>query len=742
MKNVVSFDIFDTLITRRFADPTGIFLCMQRKMLKMNLPSVSSFVKKKFYEIRRNAEQEARVCLRVHEGREEVSIDDIYLRMRCMNGISAEDAEKIKKLEWECERDNLLPITENIVMLKNLEKGNQIVLISDMYWSSSIIREWLCGFDDIFRDIPILVSSEYDKTKSSGSLYDLFIEKYSVNHQCWVHYGDNIQSDCVMVEAKGGNAELASSFELTSFETDLLEKYRNHYDTQTIIGSTRQIALGKHSFSYDMGSHISGPILYGYVLWVLDMALERNIETLYFIARDGYVLKTIADIIISERQLEIKTKYLYGSRMAWRMPAEITNIEELKKWFIFSYECNSISQLEKDFDIQYGKYSEHGYMCKTDDSVITDFTTLKYELITKDSFVEELWSWFCNVVKNAFGYLKQEIDLKDNIAFVELNGTGYTQICLGKLLNKEVISFFYTLEGMKYFSNNVFFRYASRSFKLQDILETLCRAPHGQTIGYEETDGDYNPILADNVEDYVDADSFAEYLSGIQEFSTHMAAVQELFGEDLQEISMKYADYVCEGTNKAIVEFIGETPFCRFSEYSCNIEKSAMKYAPHLSEEEIKRVYLHGDIRWYESTFSPASRRFIEMRYTDSEKRLIEQYQKVNKLLYCLGDERKNGERIDSLFKGKSVILYGAGIRGKKVKSLLEQRGIVPVAWVDSFPKKDSDDEVKGPEYIEKINYDYIIIAVANEETVYEIKRKLLDMGVLQSKICSSNSFV
>ena len=48
---------------------------------------------------------------------------------------------------------------------------------------------------------------------------------------------------------------------------------------------------------------------------------EKGIQKLFFIARDGYILKKIADILIEKYRYPIATVYLYGSRKAWRLPS-------------------------------------------------------------------------------------------------------------------------------------------------------------------------------------------------------------------------------------------------------------------------------------------------------------------------------------------------------------------------------------------------------------------------------------
>jgi len=76
------------------------------------------------------------------------------------------------------------------------------------------------------------------------------------------------------------------------------------------------------SYGYRIGHGFSGIALYTYVDWILKQASGRNIKRLYFIARDGFVLKRIADVIIKEYKLDIKTFYLYGSRNVWRTENE------------------------------------------------------------------------------------------------------------------------------------------------------------------------------------------------------------------------------------------------------------------------------------------------------------------------------------------------------------------------------------------------------------------------------------
>ena len=69
-----------------------------------------------------------------------------------------------------------------------------------------------------------------------------------------------------------------------------------------------------------LATEFSGPILFDYVWWVLREAKAHGIRKLYFLARDGYTLKRIAETLCEQFQLDFSLEYLYCSRASLRMP--------------------------------------------------------------------------------------------------------------------------------------------------------------------------------------------------------------------------------------------------------------------------------------------------------------------------------------------------------------------------------------------------------------------------------------
>ncbi|RAZ93687.1 hypothetical protein DK853_39000, partial [Klebsiella oxytoca] len=65
------------------------------------------------------------------------------------------------------------------------------------------IRHILCKVDEVFRDIPIYVSSDLGRTKGSGGLYQIVKELENAEYSDWVHFGDNMASDVVAASKLG-----------------------------------------------------------------------------------------------------------------------------------------------------------------------------------------------------------------------------------------------------------------------------------------------------------------------------------------------------------------------------------------------------------------------------------------------------------------------------------------------------------------------------------------------------------
>ncbi len=314
-----SFDVFDTLITRTTASPEGIFLLMQYYMKNQDAYDGMWRFAEHFPFLRIEAEKNAR---RFHP-QTEISIKDIYDAMGQSISLSQEEKNDLAALEERCELACAAGIKSGIDQVKQLRaEQKKVILISDMYLSSDIIRRMLVKADSIFQDIPLYVSSEYGVTKSNGLLYAEVQKQEKTSYNQWIHYGDNAVSDVNIPRLFGIRAYLAETDSMPAWEQAAADSFHLKSDLmfQITLGITKKLrrkGWKERSRAFQAGASCASFILFPYVKWVLKSAVEQNISSLYFISRDGYVLKRIADIYGKEYRLNIKTKYIYGSRQAW-----------------------------------------------------------------------------------------------------------------------------------------------------------------------------------------------------------------------------------------------------------------------------------------------------------------------------------------------------------------------------------------------------------------------------------------
>lgn len=140
--DVISFDVFDTLLLRPFAQAHDLFMLVGDKLNCVN-----------FMSIRIKAEKDARNYAAVKKGNKEVSIYDIYELVELRTGIDQHfgvQAEIQTELEFCFANPYIKDVFE---ILKSQNK--KILAITDTYLTKSMIIQLLenagfSGFFDVF----------------------------------------------------------------------------------------------------------------------------------------------------------------------------------------------------------------------------------------------------------------------------------------------------------------------------------------------------------------------------------------------------------------------------------------------------------------------------------------------------------------------------------------------------------------------------------------------------------------
>ncbi|EES50582.1 CDP-glycerol glycerophosphotransferase family protein [Clostridium botulinum] len=510
LPNLYSFDIFDTLIERKTLSPIGIFYYVQEKIQECNL-KFSSYFKRNFVNIRRESERNVREYYKKtldirEEDKLEISFDEIYEHMAEIYQLSKEQVDFMKKCELNIEYENCTPKYDMISYVKELlDKKQKVVLISDMYLPKEFIQKLLIKADSILGEIPLYLSSHYGVQKTTKKLYLKVYEDSNYNYKEWIHYGDNRLADGNMASKLNIKTNIHSISEFNGYENSLVNKIQT-YDSYLVSALMARFRTENNNDAIECYSY-SYVTLYWipYVSWVIKDALKKGIKSLYFISRDGYHLKRVADTIIDIKKLDLKTKYIYGSRKAWRIPSFINKIDDefFGKFGNFT-KVNSYENLLKAMDINEEKFEAifpHLKFLKNSDLI--DEKNRKYIISTinlSSKYKEYLLVQAKKERAIVNRYLLQEINFEEKFAFVEYWGRGYTQDCLTRLIKdatgKNINNpFYYARSIYQTKGNSVRYNYTTNNSSLIFVEALFANLPYQSVEAYEIKNNKIVPVI-------------------------------------------------------------------------------------------------------------------------------------------------------------------------------------------------------------------------------------------------------
>lgn len=481
-----------------------------------------------------------------------------------------------------------------------------------------------------------------------------------------------------------------------------------------------------------------GPILIPYVDWILSECRKKQINKLFFIARDGYVLKLIADYLIKRNNDAIQTSYIYGSRRVWRVAYLLQEDLDIVRFLDESYreKIIGINKLASLFLIEPDElkpFLPAYYQENQSEWTVIDVYLIQNYLNKLKKFKTFLHNRLFDLGERAKGYLLQEVgEITQEIAFVESVGTGYTQGGLEILVNKvgEIQTFYYYQHNKK--GKRKYYSYIKDENKSSIMIELLCRSCEGQTNDYKKHNGKYVPVFKDN-----EGKALAEY--GYESYFEEIQRIAEQFKGNTAEKKEEIWDSFSKMENKEMLKYIGDFPYG-----VTGAEHKLCTFAPKITLQQIKHILLSGKIFTEQRYYSGANISYSIKRSNLVYRKLAEISEK-NKCIRRQQDKRiyafenKSDVSIVEIFPeitGKKAVVYGAGKIGNYlVSSILESEAVQLMLWIDQFPRYSNLFSISKPEEILKTEFDYVIIGSVNWGMSKEMKDKLNKLGVDRSKI-------
>jgi predicted HAD superfamily hydrolase len=299
--DVVSFDVFDTLVMRRVLYPSDIFELMGRR--------VGHGFGKKRIDAEAGMYREGR-----HPG-----IYDIYERIPDVSP----NAEIALESEYLIRRETMVAMLEYAY-----ETKKEVFLASDMYLPRGEIQGLLRDLGIHVEAGNILVSCDCGASKSSG-LFDVLRAKAGAKRI--LHIGDNFEADTERAKRYGiddtFHIESALSMLEDSHASKIL-KYDGTLPNRMIIGEfigkqlNDPFLFGKTqgkfllNGAYETAYSLIAPLIYCFFGWLVKKAAELRLECVLLSARDGFIVRNMYDLFTSRGADLPPMLYFYTSRSA------------------------------------------------------------------------------------------------------------------------------------------------------------------------------------------------------------------------------------------------------------------------------------------------------------------------------------------------------------------------------------------------------------------------------------------
>ncbi len=487
--DVVSFDLFDTLVMRKTRNYTDVFELIDSRLKEQEV-YIPDFSKHRLFSEKDLSKNGA------------PKLSQIYAHVVNNTKEGSLSASELTELEWITDF-SLLTVREAVkeVFLTTISKGKKVVITTDTYYSKEQIAEILDGFgltgyDDLF------VSCEYGMAKTQGLFGKLF-DKYT--NKSILHIGDDEYADIEMAKKEG-----LKTFRLYS-ASDLFDALGGLGVEDEIISISDRVKMGlffsdifNNPFwfddeerrlsvkdAFDIGYLFCAPMITDFTLWLKESTGNQGYDQILFGARDGYLLDRLFRMIDASG----KPYYFHTSRTA-AIRAGMESQDDIDYVDSMKYFGSAEEALRVRFGIE------------VEDADVFNRSVLILEKAKQQR-------------DNYQRYIEKLGVAEGQIAFFDFVAKGTTQMYLQKLFLQHMKGFYFLqlepefmadkgLDIEPFYSDGE--KNTSAIFDNYYILETMLTAPDPQMI---EMDANGTPVYATETRSEQDLRCFDRAQRGI-----------------------------------------------------------------------------------------------------------------------------------------------------------------------------------------------------------------------------------
>lgn len=464
--SIVSFDLFDTLITRKLSSYTDVFELVGKRLEGQNICIPD------FPGLRLFAEKE---CSKYHAP----TLSEIYAKVLDLADHTGITAKELAEMEWDIDRSTLLPRKRVFDLYKaTFRSGKKVMITTDSYYTMSQLSALLSNYGlDGYSEL--LVSCDKGTSKTQ-KLFEYLIDMKDSEHDTILHIGDDEKADIESAQSYGIKPfriyssadlfDLLGGLGINNEIKNLSDRLKEGLFISRLFNDPFMFEKEDKSLTVsdaeDIGYLFCGPAITDFTVWLRERLREERFSQVLFSARDGFLVRKLYDLI------DKKTKTYY---------------------FLTSRTAAIRAGVEDDEDIAY--VDSMKYFGTDEESLLVRFGIKKNDLPEGTDKTTAILKKAKKAKENNKKYIEDLKIAADKAAFFDFVAKGTTQMYLQRLFDQHLKGFYFLRLEPEFMSGkglDIEPFYSDKEleesavFENYYILETVLTAPHSQVLEFDE----------------------------------------------------------------------------------------------------------------------------------------------------------------------------------------------------------------------------------------------------------------
>ena len=498
---VLTVDFFDTMVTRRVAQPTHVFAVIEEELVSQHGSRWRGVAVERVH-----AEHRARVAAAATDALRDITIDEIADQLAELMKLNQAERDLFVRSEKATEIALAQPVPAGAAMVNEaLSRGIRVLIVSDNYMPTShlVAMAHAAGYGWVTDD-DVLVSCEHGGFKHNGVLWNVALGVAGVPASQILHIGDDHEADQVQ-PSKLGIA--------THIDTRMRRSHRDMRNTSpdvlplSLIEATQRDAMYDSNWdvAHALGDGLVGMVVAAQIADVKNVLRQRDLAGIHFAARDGWLAHQVWNKLRESDVSLPEASYTAFSRsVIWR--ASLTELTPANVGrFIGDDEELTVARLERRVGCSLSS------LYRPDELI--DAQASRAVLLEND---REVVAAAQQLRQRVLGYFEKQGLLKPgHHVVVDLGWTGSTIADMADLItdttngattiearltgmywdaipNRMRVSMHgYAMSEFESLDNNL------RLLGVIKLLEALVTAPHGSVVDFADAAQDFQPMLVE-----------------------------------------------------------------------------------------------------------------------------------------------------------------------------------------------------------------------------------------------------